>query len=162
MKIEPMITRTREMNQIKLEDWFNQRCMPEPNSGCWIWLLSSRLSGRTRKIEYGSVSFLGKARAAHIVAWLIFKGEMPHGLLLDHLCRNTLCVNPAHLEPVTNRVNCLRGVSPFAENARKTHCPMGHAYDEKNTYWHNNKRHCRECGVIRHKAKRGIALQVNI
>lgn len=55
--------------------------------------------------------------------------ELPKGRDVDHLCGVTLCVNPAHLEVVTHRTNILRGNSPQAANARKTHCPRGHPYD---------------------------------
>ena len=52
----------------------------------------------------------------------MFKGTIPQGLVIDHLCRNKSCVNPAHLEAVTNTENVLRGEAPSAKAARKTHC----------------------------------------
>jgi hypothetical protein len=56
-------------------------------------------------------------------------------------------VNPAHLEPVTNAENVLRGVSPTALNARKTHCIRGHALEGDNVmrYGRMTGRHCRAC-----------------
>ena len=71
---------------------------------------------------------------AHRVAYELVKGKIPAGLELDHLCRNRICCNPAHLEAVTGRENSLRGVSPWAKNACATHCPRGHPYDAENTY----------------------------
>ena len=57
------------------------------------------------------------------------RGPIPKGLELDHLCRNTWCVNPDHTEPVTHAVNIFRGYSP---NREKTHCPAGHEYSAQN------------------------------
>jgi hypothetical protein len=82
----------------------------------------------------------------HRVSYEAFKGPIPDGLTIDHLCRNRACVNPEHLEPVTMRVNCLRGESPAAVHARKTHCPKGHEYSAENTYRHKgNHRMCKLC-----------------
>jgi hypothetical protein len=72
-------------------------------------------------------------------------GPIPRGLVIDHLCRNTICVNPDHMQVVTVRENTLRGNTFQARNLRKTHCPQGHPYDQANTYLHRGKRHCRIC-----------------
>ncbi len=68
-------------------------------------------------------------------------------MTLDHLCRNKACVNPEHLEPVTQKENVLRGVGPTAINAKKTHCIRGHEFNEQNTIFHprTNYRTCRVC-----------------
>lgn len=73
------------------------------------------------------------------------RGSIPDGLVLDHLCRNTACVNPWHLEPVPNKENILRGFGAAAVNARRTSCKHGHALDEKNTYLVYGRRKCRTC-----------------
>lgn len=83
---------------------------------------------------------------AHIFAYKMIYGVIPAGSQLDHLCRNRKCVNPDHLEPVTPRINVLRGVSPVAVNARKTHCQNGHPFNDQNTYISSKGyRNCRIC-----------------
>jgi hypothetical protein len=71
---------------------------------CWNWIGS--VNGR----GYGQMSYRGRCRTAHRVSWLMFRGEIPVGLVIDHLCRNTLCVRPDHLEAVSQSENIRRGV----------------------------------------------------
>ena len=115
--------------------------------GCWLW------TGCVRSDGYGSVRFAGRVTYPHRVVYEFIRGPVPEGLTLDHLCRVRHCVNPAHLEAVTHKENCLRGTSPLAVNAARTHCPRGHAYDEANTLYDRGKRTCRECNRVRSLAK---------
>ena len=109
-------------------------------STCWLW------TGPTDQDGYGLVSIQNKSRRVHRLAYEMLVGPIPEGLTLDHLCRTPSCVNPAHLEPVTSRVNTLRGFNPPAINARKTHCKRGHAYTPENTMLlTKGRRFCREC-----------------
>ena len=123
--------------------------MPEPMSGCWLWIgaLQPRRHG-----AYGVFQKLGATTShnAHTFAYEFLRGPVPPRLELDHTCRNTQCVNPAHLEAVTRRVNLLRSYNMVAINAKKTQCPHGHAYDENNTGLSITKegyrlRYCRAC-----------------
>jgi hypothetical protein len=108
--------------------------------GCWFW------TGNTDKNGYGRISIGAKARRAHRVAYEALVGPVPPGRQLDHLCRVPSCINPDHLEPVSPRENVMRGLTPAAANASKTHCPKGHPYDEENTYRRSDgSRGCREC-----------------
>lgn len=70
-----------------------------PDTGCWEWVRALDVNGYGRN----------GATLAHRMVYTRERGPIPEGLHLDHLCRNTLCVNPDHLEPVTNAVNSRRG-----------------------------------------------------
>lgn len=120
---------------------FEARFVPEPNSGCWLWF------GALSDTGYGSFNVgAGQYQGAHKFSYERVHGKVPAGIDLDHLCRVRCCVNPEHLEPVTPTVNILRGESPMAMNARKTHCVRGHAFDERNTYLAKTGwRGCRRC-----------------
>ena len=96
-------------------------------SGCWPWIGSVQGGG------YGIIQRHRKNILAHRAVYELLVGKIPDGLTLDHLCRNRICVNPAHLEPVTNRENRMRGYSPPAIYARRTHCSKGHDYTPHNT-----------------------------
>lgn len=131
------------MNQIYI-DRFWQRV--KKTNSCWNWIGSR--AGLHK--NYGNISDGKKSIFAHRFSYLIHKGEIPKGLVIDHLCRNTLCVNPAHLEAVTHRENLLRGIGPTAINYKKTHCIRGHEYTVKNTtYKPNGTRKCIICNKIR-------------
>lgn len=82
---------------------------------------------------------------AHRFSYQLYKGNIPKNLVIDHLCKNPSCVNPDHLEAVTNRENILRGISPAAINSKKTHCPKGHKLSGDNVYIYRNSRWCKKC-----------------
>ena len=115
---------------------------------CWLWtgwksegygrfFIGSRTDGTCRDI------------LAHRFAYELLVGNIPKELQIDHLCRIRACVNPMHMEPVTQQVNILRGQGYSARAARVTHCPQGHPYDLLNTFIDKGRqggRHCRICG----------------
>ena len=115
---------------------------------CWLW------TGPLDRHGYGKCS-AGAAktgqwwRLAHRVVYELENGPIPEGLVLDHLCRVRNCVNPAHLEPVTIGENDARGISPWAENKRKTHCSRGHELSQDNVSLDKSgNRNCIQCRRI--------------
>jgi len=119
---------------------------------CWNWTGSLTPGGYSQfSLQGGRVNARG-----HRVSYEIHCGKVPLGLQLDHLCRNRRCVNPAHLEAVTQRVNTLRGTGPTAVNARATHCKQGHGFTAQNTVVNPRfprSRTCRECARLASVAK---------
>lgn len=84
---------------------------------CWLWTASHNGEG------YGHFYLTGgKKTYAHRWAYKHFVGPIPTKYTVDHLCRVPLCVNPTHLEAVTHRENCLRGVGCFAAHYRREDC----------------------------------------
>ena len=106
---------------------------------CWNWTATKT------KGDYGQFRVNNKMVRSHRFSYELFKGKIPDGFTLDHLCRNPSCVNPDHLEVVTMKENILRGTSFSAINARKTHCIHGHEFTPKNTYFIRTGKGCRIC-----------------
>lgn len=122
---------------------------------CWTW------TGYTGRDGYGRFHLHGRNQLAHRYAYTQLAGPIPDGLVIDHLCRNTVCVNPAHMEPVTPAENTRR-----SEPAMRTHCIHGHEFTTANTYYRTASsggvRQCRACNsdaVARYKARRKRELQ---
>jgi hypothetical protein len=114
------------MGRPTLEERFHAGYIVADN-GCWVWQKSRTIDG------YGVIAANKKVKGAHRVAYQLYIGEITEGLVIDHLCRNPPCVNPDHLEMVTNRVNALRGVSPSIQVYLSGVCMRGHVLTEKNS-----------------------------
>ena len=112
-----------------------------PETGCWEWAGAKTPSG------YGTLRRDGRTVYAHRTAYDLIERAIPAGLVIDHLCRNRACINPAHLEPVSQRENMMRSpVALAALNAQKTCCKHGHEFTSENTYIKpNGGRDCRAC-----------------
>lgn len=106
---------------------------------CWEW------TGYVAKHGYGKVVRGSVEFYTHRVAYEMEVGPIPDDLVIDHLCRNTICVRPSHLEAVPSGINVLRGESPLAKNARKTHCKRGHLLDGGNVTYRKEGRVCAVC-----------------
>lgn len=131
-------SRTCYMN-IEARFWAKVKKSPT----CWWW------TGAVSDTGYGSFNAGGTYLGAHRYAYKTAVGD-PGELHLDHLCRNRLCVNPEHLEPVTVKENAMRGWGRGLNNSAKMFCPHGHPYDDENTYHHTkivngNPRRWRRC-----------------
>ena len=121
----------------------------EKTPECWLW------TGKLDRDGYGSIAVPRNEQPgrlnyrnlkAHRAVYEVLVGPIGEGLTIDHLCRVRSCVNPAHLEAVSMKVNVLRGINPPANNARKTHCVQGHEFSPLNTKITNQGyRRCRQC-----------------
>jgi len=99
---------------------------------------------------YGRATFEDRTQNAHRVAYVLAHGPIAAGLHVDHLCRNRLCCNPAHLEAVTVRENLYRSPTMIAR-VSKTHCPRGHPYSGNNLRVYASGRQCRACGNVQQR-----------
>lgn len=146
------LVRTKVLKRMKisLQQRFERLYIPEPNTGCWIWL------AYLTKKRYGSFNLGGIIVGAHRASYLIFCGEIPPLLTIDHLCRNKWCVNPDHLEVVSLAENTRRA---FARSDFDTHCPNGHHYLKYRVLSQAGKWRCKQCERIsaRKRAKAKVA-----
>lgn len=116
---------------------------------CWVWLGARSGQGR-----YGAFRVNLSLVTAHRYAYELLVGPIPEGLTLDHLCRNTLGVNPSHLEAVSLRENILRGNGMGARRARQTYCINGHPFSGANLLISSGARYCRICKRARQARSR--------
>lgn len=129
----------------------------EPNSGCWLWMgpCSENLYGRTSTGR-------GHGILTHRLVYEMHVGKIPRGMVLDHICKVTLCCNPAHLRPMGSHENWILGNHLVS----KSHCKNGHLVTPENTLPKRGKQtyRCRACrdaawqrDYARGRAKRAIA-----
>ena len=124
---------------------WQDRFIPEPNSGCWLW------DGALTRDGYGQVRIRNVNHRVHRLVWEESFGPIPEGMLICHTCDIPTCGNPSHLFLGTPQDNTrdmmakgrFKGRSWL--NAQKTHCPKGHEYTERNTMTFNGMRSCRQC-----------------
>lgn len=136
-----------------IKERFERQYIADPNSGCWLWTGELHYKGygrlRVGRKRARDAVANGKSAFAHRLSYEMYIGPIPDGLVIDHKCRQRCCVNPWHLEPVTNQENCKRG-NTGKHLSERTHCPKGHPYSGDNLYIYTRKsgsknRMCRTC-----------------
>lgn len=136
----PRKTYTRTAPLKPLIERFMQFVHPEPNTGCWLW------DSALNKKGYGVFKVggrQGRLLSAHRFSYEMHKGPMAEGLETDHLCRVRCCVNPDHLEAVTNTVNMARA------KVHRATCKRGHPFTHEKKIGKWLARQCRVCDRIR-------------
>lgn len=137
------------------EEFILMRAIPEPNSGCWLWLGSITDDG----YAWGAQDGGGPASRS---SYRVFRGPTPANMQVDHTCKTRACVNPDHLQLLTREQNnALRDCYTNNANRRKTHCSNGHALTPKNVsvyvYRDGTRRRCRSCWKLRSKRNRVVS-----
>lgn len=140
-----------------IQERMDRYSIPEPNTGCLLWLAQIDRDG------YGRVWLDGKKRGAHVVAYELLNGPVPEGLEIDHICRMRCCVNPEHMEPVTSKVNTSRGVAAIVNSGQKKfvceQCGGSLEIVSRRAPRNGRKAHlergCRNCRLLNHRRWRG-------
>lgn len=130
-----------------LRERFDAKWCFDPTTGCWVWTASKHPLGYGHLMIGSRTDRTKRPGRAHRISYELYKGPIPEGLELDHLCRNTSCVNPDHLEPVTHEENMRRGLLTeiCRVRAARTHCVNGHSFEIHGFIRADGVRGCREC-----------------
>lgn len=119
---------------------------------CWLW--ARTITNHGYGLHFYTIDGKSKRISAHRLMYEQLVGAIPEGLVLDHLCRVRRCVNPEHLEPVTNVENIARGL--VSRNSRP-YCKRGHKFTKENSQWRSSgNRFCRQCNRDRLKIQRQV------
>lgn len=135
----------RGISELDQRRFWEKVQLPDSPDGCVEW------TGYRDPFGYGRFGIGARDHKAHRFSYEMLVAPIPTGTELDHLCRNTSCVRPDHLEAVPHRENMRRA---DIANRRKTHCPQGHPYSGDNLYLTpNGRRECKVCREQRSKER---------
>ena len=141
--------------QLTLSEIIQQRSIPEPNTGCQLWI------GPVQRDGYGQFSHRGRLLLAHRAAWEALHGPIPTGKSILHNCDMPCCVNAEHHlyvgSQLDNMHDCI--VRKRHRNSKKTRCIHGPEFHEPNPYVHvrsdgRRQRMCRICLRLRAQRRR--------
>lgn len=127
-----------------------EKIIYDSKTKCWIW------SGAKDYQGYGQGFYRGRKERIHRLIYAFFNGPIPRGqhrkyAQIDHICKNTSCCNPKHLELVAQKTNIIRSNGITAQNSKKTHCKYGHKLPPYNI--NKPRKYCKICDSIRHKKR---------
>lgn len=140
-------------------EWMLDRIVVDEPTGCHVW----QGKREWKEDPYGLVYRRGSTRMAHRVSWALSGRELDPDKTMDHICRNRLCVNPEHLEQVSQRENTSRGTSPIGELLRLHDagvCGRGHDLAQVGFWKAGKSKTCAACGrerVARYESKKKVA-----
>lgn len=126
------------------------------DNGCWAWTACTNNNG------YGSFMFRGKTYSAHSFIYQVLNRTLTKGEVVDHGCNNPNCVNPKHLEAMTQRDNVMKSSGIAAKRARQTHCIYGHEFGHQSPHLvKSGRRACATCHRQREARRRSRYASTN-
>lgn len=144
---DPLATAPLHDPAVIAERFWRQVDTTGGSHACWPWL------GHQNGHGYGRFSVASKQPVAHRYAYEAVVGEVPPGMVLDHICKTRHCVNPSHLEAVTQDENLARG----SRGRYRQECQRGHTYTEESTGHDHGRRYCRICANARRRERLAIS-----
>ena len=154
--MKPSILDLQEDKRQTVENRFWSKV--DKTNSCWLWKAAKYRNGYGRfGVTFGPYN--SPILRAHRISFELSKGRIPEDKQPDHLCRNRACVNPSHIELVTQRENTLRGNGTGAQNARKTHCKNGHLLTGDNLVTNRLKKGQRVCRICLNSWQRKSRLE---
>lgn len=145
----PTWYRIHHMERATEKELLRFRSRYQATGDCLLW------KGRLDKDGYGSFHFRKKPRRAHRVAFYLSQGDIPAGMVIDHICKNRHCVAISHLRVITQAQNTLENSNSLgAQNKMKTQCKYGHPFDRKYSSKKGFQRYCSICQAAKTKRLR--------